>query len=101
MTEVVVRTLIAEVAMLAGYYSLRLMFVFFRDRRRHIASHAMWMNCALFITAGVIVSRMLVRGSQSISNYDVILASQAGFLVAGLRPVWQNTRKRKQAKERT
>lgn len=94
MTQVV-RGVAVFGATLAAYYSLRLLLAFVHSPRHQIASHVLWMNTALLITAGVIVARMVLvwGGRPALSAWDLAIAVQVICLVAGLRPVWRHHNK--------
>lgn len=96
MTEAL-RGVVLAGALMAAYYSLRLLVAFVRTPRHHVARHVLWMNTALLITAGVIAARLVVVWGERrpLTLWDAALAVQVACLVAGLRPVWMHHRNRR------
>lgn len=88
------RSVTALLAIVAGYYAVRLVFAFAGSRRQHIAFHVVWMSCALTISAGLVLSRMTLRWEDPVDGWDLLATCQVLFLYAGLRPVWSHHRTR-------
>lgn len=96
-----VRGLVVAGACVALYLSMRLAFVSFgawrknRHARRHAVHHVLLMNVALSITTVFIIVRLVVESGTNapLIGWDVARGAQVTFLIAGLKPMWQQHRR--------
>lgn len=78
----------------AVYLAVRLLVLFVRGRRRHVAWHVLWMSLALLVTSAFTCVRLLQDSGSNIplTWVDLTRAAQVLLLIAGLRPLWLHHR---------
>lgn len=96
-----VRGLVVAGAGVALYLSMRLAFAYLglwrknRTARNRPVRHVLLMNVALVITTVSIIARLVfVSGSNaSLTVWDATKGVQVFFLIAGLKPMWEQHRR--------